>query len=172
MDETKKEDPDNVYGKLSEGFGLTTAQAYRLFKSRSFRVDEAVDTYAADLNRLYTQSGMTGISDDNRALIEQFLAGLPEDIARELSMSDKTDTVTDCVKYVQQTPSAEKIGQRPQDWNPGISAAAAESNPRPHNSASRTNFNAGAHGRGDYNGGGSGSVLCYICRRVGHFSRD
>ena len=90
------------------------------------------------------------------------MSGLPRDFAGQLSMGDKADTGTNYVKYMWQLQSAEKICQRPQDWNPGDSAASTDSSPIPSYRASRTNFNA--HGLGDYNGGGSSSVLCYICR--------
>ena len=66
------------------------------------------------------------------------------------------------MNYVRQLRSAEKICQRPQDWNPGDFAASGDSSPSPPYRASRTNFSA--HCVGNYNGGGSSSVLCDICQ--------
>eukprot|EP00117_Sycon_ciliatum_P008405 scpid106869/ scgid11118/ len=64
---------------------VTAAKAYRRFRVRTLRVDELVDSYVADLRRLLGLSGhLVSIADKDPVLLEQMIAGLPVDYARQI----------------------------------------------------------------------------------------
>ena len=74
-----------VEAKFREAFSCTPAAAYRQFVGRQLKPDESVDAYVADLQRLLTLSGHQ-TSDDDPVVVEQFIAGLPTDFARQLRL--------------------------------------------------------------------------------------
>ena len=75
-----------VEAKFREAFSCTPAAAYRQFVGRRLKPDESLDAYVADLQRPLTLSGYQ-TSDDDPVVVEQFIAGLPTDFARQLRLS-------------------------------------------------------------------------------------
>ena len=162
MPTADRKDPDKVKAQLKAAFGVTPADAYSKFTSRTLSEEESVDNYVADLKRLLTLSGQAVAADGTSCiLIEQFYAGLPRGYTKELRMSGKA-TIMSCVTFVRDLRSAEQAFQPHHD----VAAVSA--------TAQHSVDSAGGH-RGQ---GGAGhsraprSVLCYECRRTGHFARD
>ena len=90
-----------VEAKFREAFSCTPAAAYR-FVGRRLKPDESVDAYVADLQRLLALSGHQQSSDDDPVVVEQLIAGLPTDFARQLrlSMAGKKLAISNCMEYV------------------------------------------------------------------------
>ena len=91
-----------VEAKFREAFSCTPAAAYRQFVGRRLKPDESVDAYVADLQRLLALSGHQQSSGDDPVVVEQFIAGLPTDFARQLrlSMAGKKLAISNCMEYV------------------------------------------------------------------------
>ena len=89
MEEADQEDESKVKGRLGESFSMLPGEACSLFVKRRKRVDESVDEYLADLRRLL---GVSGHKEDcggkDPMLMEQFLAGLPKNLADQLRLSN------------------------------------------------------------------------------------
>ena len=66
MSDADKKKPDAVKARLQEAFAVSRAQAYELFKTRTLRVDESIDAYAADLQRLLALSGHESAGDADK----------------------------------------------------------------------------------------------------------
>jgi len=157
MTTADKKVPKKVKDQLQDAFGLTAAQAYRLFGKRVLNHGEAIDTYAADLKKLLKLSGQeVGADGKNRVVIEQFISGLPSDFARQLRMSSKTETIGECVKFVRDLRSAERAS------GTGIRSQAADE----VTAATNTPY-PGSQGERKRTPG-----LCYNCHQTGHFARN
>ena len=86
MSDTDKKKPAEVKKRMEQAFSVTKAQAYKLFMSRTLQIDESPDAYAADLQRLLKLSGHALADDDadkDPVVVEQLLAGLPLEFARQ-----------------------------------------------------------------------------------------
>ena len=120
-----------------------------------------MDGYAADLKRLLVASGQTVASDGkNRVVIEQFIAGLPRDYARQLRVSGKTATIGECVSFVRGLRSADAATRAP-------AAVAAWTD-----SSGVANAIGSSHkGAGSVSSNSKKSVMCYNCNEVGHIAR-
>ena len=76
-------------GRLAESFSMLPGEAYSSFVKRRKRVDESVDAYLADLQRLLSISGhKEDGGGKDPMLMEQFLAGLPKNLADQLRLSN------------------------------------------------------------------------------------
>ena len=78
---------ETVRQKLVEAFSVTPSAAYRLFVSRRLKADESPDAYVADLKRLLQLSGHKQDGDSDAVVVEQVIAGLPLEYARQLRMT-------------------------------------------------------------------------------------
>ena len=92
-DKKKKE---KVKDLIMVSFSLSKGDAYRAFQQRVLRLDETPDEYVADLRRLLTLAGYTATDEDkdtatdkdkDAIVVEQTLAGLPKNYAKELRLS-------------------------------------------------------------------------------------
>ena len=104
MSDTDKKKPAEVKKRMEQAFSVTKAQTYKLFTSRKLRIDESPDAYAADLQRLLKLSGHAVADDDadkDPVEVEQLLAGLPLEFARQLRMA-----------FAGQEPSVSGCGER------------------------------------------------------------
>ena len=81
-----KKKTNNVKAKLEKVFGVSKAQACKLFMARRLRQDESVTTYAADLERLAALAGHSVTADD-AIVVEQLITGLPGDFAHQVRLS-------------------------------------------------------------------------------------
>ena len=85
MLDTDKKKPTEVKKRMEQAFSVVKAQAYK-FTSHTLRIDESPDAYAADLLRLLKLSGHAVADDDadkDPVVVEQLLAGLPLEFARQ-----------------------------------------------------------------------------------------
>ena len=91
-----------VEAKFREAFSCTPAAAYRQFVGRRLKPDESVDAYVADVQRLLALSGHQQSSDDDPVVVEQFIAGLPTEFARQLRLNKvgKKLAISNCMEYV------------------------------------------------------------------------
>ena len=145
----EKKDMEVVQRKLMEAFTLSSGQAYSDFVNRTLGIGESIDVYAADLRRLLTAAGMKA-DGKSPVLIEQFIRGLPSDWARQLRTNGTTGDITKCVVYVRGLSSVEHVSTK----SVHVSAAVT---------AGVTGSSQGRRGQ---------SMMCYNCRKVGHFARD
>ena len=145
MEDGDKKKMDEVQKKLSAAFAVTAADAYRSFVNRKLKIDESIDAYVADLQRLLTLSGHNVAGDTDTVVIEQFVAGLPSDFARPLRMAfaGKTIKISECVEQVR-----------------ALRATASACAPAPV-AAAATN-----------KAGKSGGATCYHCGQPGHVRRN
>ena len=154
MSDADQKKPDAVKARLQEAFAVSRAQAYELFKTRTLRVDESIDAYAADLQRLLALSGheSAGDADKDPVVVEQFLAGLPKDFSRQvrLSIVGGEASVTNCTERVRALRLSESAVGRGADGN----SVAAATQPVARDSR------------------GGKNVLCYRCKELGHIRRD
>ena len=147
MEEADHEDDSKVKGRLAESFSMLPGEAYSFVKRRK-RVDESVDAYLADLRRLL---GISGHKEDGGGkdpmLMEQFLAGLPKNLADQLRLSNAA------------TAS-------------GLSIAAISSQARAL--CAVTAASAGTDQKAAVTGAVSqqSSAMCYECNQTGHTKRD
>ena len=63
LSDDDKKDRAKVFAAMQAAFSLSPAEAYERFTARTLRMDESVDSYAADLKKLLGQSGHTVASD-------------------------------------------------------------------------------------------------------------
>ena len=84
-------------------------------------------------------------------VIQQFIAGLLSEYARQMRMNAKTDTISECMAYVRKLRSSEDASVREarQDGN-----------------YAQTGMAAAADGSGQKN------FLCYACHEPGHRARE
>ena len=70
--------------------------------SRRLKVDESVDAFVADLQRLLGRSGHMLSGDKDAVVIEQLIASLPSDFSKQLRMSlaGKELMISACVEQV------------------------------------------------------------------------
>ena len=167
LSSSDKKDLKKVKEALKAAFGMTPAQAYRAFVSRSLRGGESVDNYAADLKRLLAMSGQAVAADGkNPIVIEQFVAGLPREFSKQLRMNGKMGTIADCVEYVRGLRSAEQsTGMHQVDRDVAAVTVGDRS------AASQAGRSASGTEAGRNSSKGQ-SVMCYNCRKVGHFARN
>ncbi|XP_065182544.1 uncharacterized protein LOC135813373 [Sycon ciliatum] len=154
MADADKKKVDEVKAKLSSAFAVTPSQAYGKFVNRKLKVDESVDAYVADLQRLLALSGHAAGSDTDSVVIEQFIAGLGAEFARSvrMSMAGKTLKISECAEQVRALrTAAEACGAVSED----VSAAAGPSD-RPARSSATDR----------------GTVTCYYCHEAGHIRRN
>ena len=108
LSDDDKKDRAKVYAAMQAAFSLSPAEAYERFTARTLRMDESVDSYAADLKTILGQLGHTVASDGkDRILVEQFIVGLPSQYAREVRMNCREDGIRDHVEYVRRLRSAD-----------------------------------------------------------------
>ena len=89
IEEADQEDESKAKGRLAESFSMLPGEAYSLFVKRRKRVDESVDAYLADPRRLLDISGhKEDGGGKDPMLMEQFLAGLPKNLADQLRLSN------------------------------------------------------------------------------------
>jgi len=112
----------------------------------------------------------------NRMVIEQFINGLPHEYARQVRISGKTETITECVKFLRNVRGAEGGG----GGNPAATAMAAAT------PASSMCYKCGDTGHlirncpkmkgsgqsGRQKSTGSFPFKCYFCDEVGHRKAD
>ena len=91
---------ETVWQKLVEAFSVTPSAAYRLFASRRLKADESPDAYVADLKRLLQLSGHKQDGDSDAVVVEQVIADLPPEYARQLRMTlaGKKLTISACLE--------------------------------------------------------------------------
>ena len=144
LSDDDKKDRAKVFAAMQAAFSLSPAEAYERFTARTLRMDESVDSYAADLKKLLGQSGHTVASDGkDRILVEQFIVGLPSQYAREVRMNCRGNAICDHVEYVRRLLSADQAIVR--DVSAVTTAPSNADHPR--------------------------SVLCFSCRQLGHIAR-
>ena len=97
-----KKDSNVVKAKMTAAFAATPSEAYRRFVSRRLKVDESVDAFVADLQRLLERSGHMLSGDKDAVVIEQLIASLPSDFSKQLRMSlaGKELMISACVEQV------------------------------------------------------------------------
>ena len=87
MSDGDRKDPKKVKAALETAFAPSAAEAYHLFVGRHLPLDETVDIFVADLQRLLKLSKHTLAADGkDPVLIEQFLSGLPAEFSRTLRL--------------------------------------------------------------------------------------
>jgi len=181
LSDADKKDAAKLCNALEAAFGLSKAQAYRMFSNRTLRPDESVDAYAADLCRLLTQSGQQA-DDTNVVAIEQFIAGLPKEFGRQVRMHATLTNLKSCVEYVRRLRAAEGAAAGPRQEY--VSAAAPETAP----SSGKKSYmcfkcnqvghlirdcpNKPGKSGGGGGGGRSSSVTCFCCDQTGHYMKD
>ncbi|XP_065195653.1 uncharacterized protein LOC135827058 [Sycon ciliatum] len=108
LSETEKRDKDAVRSILRKSFCVSRSEAYRLFKQRQLKVDESPEVYVAELCRLLELSGHKSDSDTDPVVIEQLLAGLPIEFAKDvrLSMAGRDLKVSECLDRIRALRSA------------------------------------------------------------------
>ena len=92
-----------VKGKLQQAFAMSKSQPYQLFTCRVLRVDESLDAYVTDLQRLLELSGhQSADADKDPVIVEELLKGLPVDFARQLRLTSAGAelSVSQCVDKV------------------------------------------------------------------------
>ena len=87
MPSADKADKDKVVALLQKSFSVSPSEAYKQFTCRKFRSDETPESYVADLRRLLALAGHQDKGNADPVVIEQFVAGLPVDFAKELRLS-------------------------------------------------------------------------------------
>ncbi|XP_065189613.1 uncharacterized protein LOC135820225 [Sycon ciliatum] len=149
MDAADRKKQDKVLAKLRQSFCMTKAQAYSAFTKRKLRIDESPDAYVADLQRLYTLAGHAADDDKDALLIEQMIAGLSSQYARELrfTMAGKELSLSGCLDVVRALRSANA------DDACGRSEVVAVT--APAQAGQQT----------------ASSDACYLCGEVGHIKR-
>ena len=167
MNDADKKKVKEVKAKLSAAFAVTAAQAYGMFVNRRLKVDESVDAYVADLQRLLSQSGHKVSGDDDTVVIEQFIAGLSRDFARSLRLSfaGKKLKVSECVEQVRALRTAEEVFSQPAPTHSGDVSGALESGGGER--GGRFGVGASSGGAGRNNSG----IVCHGCGEVGHIRR-
>ena len=110
LSDAQKKDENEIKSKLVAAFSVSKSQAYKLFTSRRLRHDESVEAYAASLQHLAVQTGHSKDSDEDPMVVEQFLAGLPEEFSRQvrLSYAGQETTLSGCVERVRALRVSEK----------------------------------------------------------------
>ena len=93
---------DAVKKKMEEAFSMSHARAYQLFRARALRADESADAYVADLKRLLTLSGHSISGEKESVLLEQLVAGLSVEYARQIRMAfaGQEMTVVGCLDRI------------------------------------------------------------------------
>ena len=99
MADADKKKEQEIRRKMEQSFALTKAEAYGKFVTRKLKEDESPDAYVADFQTLAALSGHNVDDDEDPMLIEQLMAGLPQEYAKEfrLSMASKTLTISGCL---------------------------------------------------------------------------
>ena len=166
-----KKKPDKVKAALETAFFPSPAEAYHLFVARRVLLDEPVDSYVADLQRLLTLS-QHRVADNGKdpVLIEQFLSGLPAEIGKTLRLAHAADEHT-----ISQLVSKARTMQA----SNGVARAAAATTAMlcyNCNQVGHLRRNCPRLKRGDGQGGNDGSdkrsgggtsVRCFKCGKVG-----
>ena len=149
VDDRKKKDV--VVKKMKESFCLSGTRAYQSFVSRTLRIDESPDAYVADLQRLANLSGHTVTGDKDAMIIEQLLAGLPGDYARELRLATagKERTVSGCLDLIRELKAADCDSRT---HRAGVVAAAS--------AVPQSGRKSGA------------DVICFRCKEIGHIKKN
>ena len=137
---------------MVQSFSMTKSSAYDAFVGRKYRMDESVDAYVADLQRLASLCGHAVTGDDDAMVVVQLVSGLPSTFARELrlAMAGKDLKISACLDVIRALRSASTDIENQRVTS--VSAAAA---------------------------GGTAvdsvlrkSVLCFRCGEVGNMRRN
>ena len=167
-----KKKPDKVKAALETAFSPSPAEAYHLFVARRLLLDEPVDSYVADLQRLLTLS-QHRVADNGKdpVLIEQFLSGLPAEIGKTLRLAHAADehTISQLVSKARTMQASNGVAR--------VAAATTAMLCYNCNQVGHLRRNCPRLKRGDGQGssdgsdkrsGGGTSVRCFKCGKVGH----
>ena len=107
MADADKKKEQEIRRKMEQSFALTKAEAYGKFVTRKLKEDESPDAYVADFQTLAALSGHNVDDDEGPMLIEQLMAGLPQEYAKEfrLSMAIKTRSAGAWTQHERWEPS-------------------------------------------------------------------
>ena len=154
MADADKKKEQEIRRKMEQSFALTKAEAYRKFVTRKLKEDEPPDAYVADLQTLAALSGHNVEDDEDPMLIEQLIAGLPQDYAKELrlSMASKTLTISGCLDTIRALRTASSDAKL---HTPDMYVAAAT--PSTSTGMMRST---------------ESQVVCFHCQAVGHVRRN
>ena len=143
---------DEVTKLMVQSFSMTKSSAYDAFVGRKYRMDESVDAYVADLQRLASLCGHAVTGDDDAMVVAQLVSGLPSTFARELrlAMAGKDLKISACLDVIRALRSASTDIENQRVTS--VTAAAAGGTAV--DSALRK------------------SVLCFRCGEVGHMRRN
>ena len=167
LSEADKADAGKVKAALQRAFAVDKFKAYEEFRDRQLRVDESVDVFLADLQRLSSIFG--GINEEGLSCV--FVAGLPESVRHALQTGARMESLS----LSEMVDRARAILCR--DSVLGVAAAADHRGPRrqeatvcyacgqPNHLARDCLRGRGGRGR---RGGLGGSRLCFRCSRPGH----
>ena len=142
-----------VVSKMHESFCITKAQAYKCFTQRQLKVDEAVDAYIADLQRLAGQAGRDASDDKDPMVVEQIVCGLRAEFQRELrlAMAGKEYSVSGCTDLIRALRTAAT------DARQSVQQPVAAAMPASSAQSSGTS---------------TGNGVCFNCQEVGHIRRN
>ena len=177
LSDTDKKDKKKVKTTMEKSLGVDKSAAYSQFMSRRLKADESIDAWVADLRRLLTQAGHKDAGDKDSVIIEQMLAGLQSDIARQvcLAFAGKEITASGCADAVRALVAVNGQGR-------SVSAATGvrchHCNEYGHirkdcpQRASKPAGDASAAVGGGHSHPVGGDVVCYFCDRKGHINKN
>ena len=167
-----------VKGALMSQYGMSRQEAYRRFTARRLEVGESVDVYVDDLQRF---GARMGVSSEDMIFRVKFLENLSPSIHKWAVMLPEVYTSDfDCLlSKVRDRLSAQRAadGQTSATSKPQAAAASKKqglSCPRckgPHRVRDCTMVRRKATIKGKSSSSAK-ELLCFICKRPGHFARD
>lgn len=160
LSDTQQDSLDAVRDALYDAFALGPFSAYQAFISRRFREagPESIEAYLSDLRRLSRLASSDELSDDRLAL--QFLHGLPAQLRTRLNTGARGDSesLAELTKRARRLLDEDGEG----GCEPVIAAAAAA--PRGGQQGRQAGPQRDVQHRR--------ALVCYRCRKVGHFARE
>ena len=179
MSDDDRKDSKKVKAALETAFAPSTAEAYHLFVGRRLALDEPVDIFVADLQRLLKLSKHTLAADGkDPVLIEQFLSGLPAEFSRTLRLEHaaKSHTLPELVTKARVMQASGAVGQAAaaaaaRVSSPTLCFACGQVGHMKHNCPrQRSRDRTGdSHGQGR---AGAPPIKCYKCKQPGHIKRN
>jgi hypothetical protein len=162
-----------VKKRLRAAFGITSTQAYSIFKSRSLRSGESPDAFVADLRRLartVCEGGEEATVD--MFVVCQFVDGLPEPTRsqiRALKSGSGWDisAILECAKGMLQQPSSFAASGLLGQATLRNGGSVADDQPVRRNGQSALGV-----GESDTARPGSVGLRCWACNKIGHVRRD
>jgi hypothetical protein len=154
LEETVKSDYSLLKEALISAFTVSQISAYKLFKTRSLRVGEAVDVYLSDLKRLASLVGRASLINEEWIKCA-FIDGLPENVRVQLvaACSLEKMSIQDVLERSRSLVHCEEV------------VISAVSKQRPNQLAYPTQPNTVVSVP-------QRVVKCFACQKDGHISRN